>query len=113
MSYGMSRDEYWNGDIRAAFDYVEAEQYRFKRRNEEMWLQGAYICDAVAVAVHNTVVLGLNKGRGEKATYPDKPYDFTPPKENEEDNALIAKAWMEQFVEAGKNWGKEGKQNGK
>ena len=112
MSYGMSRDEYWNGDIKAAFDYVEAENIRQKRRNELMWLQGMYICDAVAVAVHNTVVLGLNKGRGEKATYPDKPYDFEPPEQNEDEDALKAEAWMQQLIAAGKNWGKGELENG-
>lgn len=111
MSYGMSRDEYWNGDILSAFDYVEAEVLRKKQLNEQLWLQGMYMCDAVAVAVNNTVCYQLANGKGEKAHYPERPYgaDLTAKEkeDKEEKDKLQAEMWLRQFVEVGKNWGKE------
>jgi len=113
MSMGMSRDEYWNGDIFSAFDYLEAERQRQKRFDEQAWLQGMYICDAVAVAVNNTACMALVGSKGEKMSYPDRPYNTQLTEEEkevkEEKETLQAKLWMEQFVQVGKKWGNEDK----
>ena len=53
MSIGMSRDEFWNGDVDMVKEYREADELRYKRRNQELWLQGMYfyeaLCDASAL----------------------------------------------------------------
>ncbi len=53
MSIGMSYDEFWNGDVSMVEAYREANELRDKRRNQELWLQGLYIyealCDASAL----------------------------------------------------------------
>lgn len=47
MSIGMSYDEFWNGDVHAVKAYRTANALRDKRRNQELWLQGRYIYDAL------------------------------------------------------------------
>ena len=101
----MSRNEYWNGDIYTAFDYVEAEQHRQKRLNNLAWLQGKYVFDAIAVVVSNAL------SKDSHLSYPERPYGYektAKEKELEEENEMLrAEAYMKQMVEVGKNWGKE------
>ena len=47
MSIGMSRDEFWNGDVDMVKEYREADELRYKRRNQELWLQGMYFYEAL------------------------------------------------------------------
>lgn len=107
MSIGMSRDEYWNGSIYLAFDYIEAEKYRQKRFDEQAWLQGLYVFKAVDTVLANA----LRKSQSEQYSYPDKPFTTTKTEEEkrleEENEMLRAEIYMKQLIEVGKNWGKE------
>ena len=47
LSIGMSERQYWDGDCSLTRSYREAERLRKQRVNEEMWLQGMYIYDAI------------------------------------------------------------------
>ena len=47
MSIGMSYDEFWNGDVSAVKAYRMANELRDRRMNQELWLQGKYIYDAL------------------------------------------------------------------
>ncbi|MBP5442292.1 MAG: hypothetical protein J6Y60_03545 [Treponema sp.] len=71
MAYGMTYEQFWYGDpwMVKAFE----ESYLLKRRvkNEEFWLQGAYIYRAV-----HAVVASAIGGRTEK--YLTNPFDFLP-----------------------------------
>ncbi len=53
MSIGMSYDDFWNGDVHMVKAYRRADELRDKRRNQELWLQGLYVyealCDASAL----------------------------------------------------------------
>lgn len=83
--------------------FFQAEKLRQKRANEEAWLNGLYVHYALAATVGN---MGLKKGE-KPLEYPSEPINFErSEEEREEDDALFAKAWMTQFVEAGKAWGK-------
>ena len=55
MFYGMSYDEYWHGNPWLVVPYRQSYLLSQRKRNEEMWLQGLYICNAVAVAIHNSL----------------------------------------------------------
>ena len=47
MSYGMSYDEYWfESPYRAKF-YLEAHKLKVKQKDEELWMQGMYIYEAL------------------------------------------------------------------
>lgn len=47
LAIGMSYDQYWNDDPMLVRAYVEADRLRQRRFDEQCWLQGAYIYDAL------------------------------------------------------------------
>lgn len=53
MLYGMTYEQFWHGDPWMATAYEQAYRLKERKRNEEMWIQGSYVCNAVAVAIHN------------------------------------------------------------
>lgn len=65
ISYGMTWDEFWNENIDRFEAYWQANQYSIERKNQELWVQGIYIKEAVASTL------------SKKAKYPVKPYRLT------------------------------------
>lgn len=51
MAIGMTYDEYWNGDNELPRYYRKAHEYKRRQRNEELWLQGLYIYQAIGALV--------------------------------------------------------------
>ena len=47
LSFGMTYEEYWNGDPEIAKYYRDKHKCERKLRNQELWLQGAYIYEAL------------------------------------------------------------------
>ena len=47
MSLGMSYHDYWDGDAQMAKYYREMYELRKEQRNSELWLQAAYIYEAL------------------------------------------------------------------
>ena len=47
LSLGMTEEQYWDKDCTLVAAYRKAEELRMNRRNQEMWLQGAYFYDAL------------------------------------------------------------------
>ena len=47
LSIGMSYKEYWYGDCWLAKHYRDAHKLRLRRDNEQAWLIGRYVYDAV------------------------------------------------------------------
>ena len=47
MSYGMSYDEYWYGSPYRAKFYLQAHKIKIKQKDEELWMQGMYIYEAL------------------------------------------------------------------
>lgn len=74
MMYGMSYDEFWNGDYTKLKYYAEKHQLEIEKRNEEMWMQGFYFYEGLDVALHNH----LSVKQTQKRNYPDKPHRITP-----------------------------------
>jgi hypothetical protein len=48
LSIGMTEEQYWDKDCCLVKFYREAEELRRERVNQEMWLQGMYIYDAIS-----------------------------------------------------------------
>lgn len=74
MSIGMSYDEFWYGDCWVASYYREAWKLKKQQLNEQFWLQGVYIYEAlidVAPILH-----AFTKKGTKPLPYPDKPYDL-------------------------------------
>lgn len=81
ISIGMTADEFWHGEPYMAAIYRKAHEMRNDERNQELWLQGLYIYDAVAVALAN----GLSKRGVPKQAYLDKPLRIRPLTEAEKE----------------------------
>lgn len=82
LSIGMSSEEYWNGDADMVKYYREADELQRERKNQELWLQGLYVYQAVA---NLSPILHAFAKRGTKAEpYPDKPFPITPKELREE-----------------------------
>ena len=97
LSIGMTYDQYWNDDCLLVKYYRKAHELANDRRNQELWLQGMYIYDALcctAPVLH-----------GAKPTpYPEKPYPITREEIEQEKeeraraNRLKAKAMFEAWA---------------
>ena len=88
LSIGMTPEQYWDGDSMLAKYYRKAEELRNKRRNQELWLQGMYIYDALCDV---SPVFHAFAKRGTKPhPYPDSPYALTN-REREEEQRIREK----------------------
>lgn len=47
LSIGMTEEQYWDKDSTLVIAYRKAEELRMTRKNNELWLQGAYFYDAL------------------------------------------------------------------
>jgi len=116
MAIGMTYEQYWFDDPLMARAFYKADRIRRERVDEEAWLHGLYVLNALNATVGNVF---REKGH-EPAEYPAEPITLTRRREEEkartekekEQQAVWAKAWMESFVQAGKNFGKNKKQEG-
>jgi hypothetical protein len=72
LSIGMTEAQYWEGDSTLVIAYREAEEIRRERKNQELWLQGMYIYDAIN---RISPVLHAFAKKGTKAQpYIEEPY---------------------------------------
>lgn len=72
LSIGMTYEQYWEGDCTLVKYYRKAEEIRNDRRNQELWLQGMYVYEAICDVAP---VLHAFAKKGTKPTpYPSKPY---------------------------------------
>ena len=72
LSIGMTPEQYWDGDPILVKYYREAERFRRQRVNEELWLQGLYVYEAICDVAP---VLHAFAKRGTKVhPYADAPY---------------------------------------
>ena len=101
MSIGMTYDEFWNGDTAAPIAYRKAEEYRKKRKNEELWMQGMYIYHALFDV---SPVLHAFAKNAKPRPYPEEPFplsreqDAEQKKTKESRSDDKAKAYMEMFA---------------
>ena len=106
LAIGMSYAEYWEGDPSLARYYRKAYQIKQEEINNNAWLQGLYIYDAISTALHNAL-------RGKNSTardYAKQPYNFNKKEKTEAEKAKEvaveqekAAAWMENFVRINKS----------
>lgn len=101
LAIGMSYAEYWTGDSSLVRYYRKAYQIKQDEINNNAWLQGMYIYDAVSTALHNAL-----RGKNTRVReYAKQPYDFKHREKTEAEKAKEveieqqkAAAWMENFV---------------
>lgn len=49
LSIGMTEEQYWDRDSTLVVAYRKAEELKTNRKNQEMWLQGAYVYEALCL----------------------------------------------------------------
>lgn len=72
MSYGMTYDEYWKESPYRAKFYREAHEMQVKQKDEEMWVQGMYIYEALCEV--SPVLHAFSKSGTKPLPYSKKPY---------------------------------------
>lgn len=103
ISIGMSIDQFYNQDVTLATVYRKAYDIKNERDNNQLWLQGMYIYDAISTSIYNAF---CRKAGQQAASYTSKPYPINQ-KQLEEDyektverERAKAKVWMENWVNA-------------
>ena len=75
LSIGMTYEQYWDGDPSLVKYYRRADEFRIERKNQELWLQGMYVYEAICDVAP---ILQAMAKKGTKASpYPEKPYAIT------------------------------------
>lgn len=104
---GVSEEKFWDSIPIEMEPYRKMDELQEQRIDYHMWLMGAYVTNAVGVAVGN-VLSGKNKA---KAQYLDKPFSMIE-KEQEEDTSADDfnkfAAWAVVYNENLKDKGKQG-----
>lgn len=72
MSYGMSYDEYWYGSPYRAKFYLDAHKIKTKQKDEELWMQGMYIYEALCDV--SPILHAFSKNGTKPLPYSKKPY---------------------------------------
>lgn len=94
LSIGLSFEQYWDGDCLLAKYYREAHELKQKRRNQELWMQGLYIYEALADLA--PILRSFNNKPQKAEPYPSEPFPLTP-KEIREKKEREQKAAYEQI----------------
>ena len=72
MSYGMSYNEYWYGSPYRAKFYSKAHQIKIKQKDEELWMQGMYIYEALCDV--SPILHAFSKNGTKPLPYATHPY---------------------------------------
>lgn len=68
---GMTYEQFWLDDPALARAYRKADEIRRRRTNEELWLGGIYVAEALSATVGNMFT------KGQKYQYPAEPKPIT------------------------------------
>ena len=72
LAIGMTPEQYWDGDCTLVEYYRKAEEIRNEKRNQELWLQGMYIYEALCDV--SPILHAFAKKGAKPHQYPSKPY---------------------------------------
>ena len=99
----MTYDQFWNDDPMLASYYRKATEIKVERKNQELWLQGLYIYEALCDVAP---IMNAMAKKGTKARpYPEQPYSITEAqrkREKEEEERRVAnkgKMFMEMLMQ--------------
>ena len=82
LAIGMTSEQYWDGDSTLTKYYRKADELNRKRKNEELWLQGMYIYEALCAV--SPVMNAFAKKGTKPRPYADHPYALTTSDREEE-----------------------------
>lgn len=111
----MTYEQYWDGDSTLPIYYRKAQSIRNTNRNQELWLQGMYIYDALCRV--SPVLNAFAKNGTKPVAYTSEPYALTYAEQvqkrarDEENQMKLMLAKMEaSMIELNKKF-KEGEMN--
>ena len=70
LSIGMTYEQYWESDPMLAKYFRQANEIKNERKNQELWLQGLYVYNALVA------IMPVKKGE-EQPKYPAKPFTIS------------------------------------
>lgn len=105
LSLGMTYEQFWYKETDLLNTYVKAETIRQRKRNNEMWLQGAYIYNAIGSLA--PILNGMVKNP-KAQPYMAQPIPITEEDRIEQQNQRILnfEKQMKVFAQRGKKDGK-------
>lgn len=101
MSYGMSYNDFWYGDITMTTFYLKAHKLKLKEKDAEFWKQGMYIYEAICDC--SPILHPFSKAT-KPLPYPEKPYSVKKEEEEQitkqqiENERLKAQIWMNNWI---------------
>lgn len=102
LAMGMTPEQFWEGDPDLARYYRKAEEIRNEKRNQELWLQGMYIYEALCDA--SPIFNAFAKKGTKPRPYAEHPYSLTDRERKKEQEAKEqrmrdkAKRYMENIM---------------
>lgn len=85
LAMGMTPEQFWEGDPDLARHYRRAEEIRNEKRNQELWLQGLYIYEALCDA--SPIFHSFAKKGTKPRPYAERPYSLTDKERKKEQKA--------------------------
>lgn len=109
LSYGMTLSQYWDDDPYMAVYFRKLNKINQDRLNEQLWLQGLYIYDALI----RLAPIFQPMGGSMPEPYPEKPYELREPTREERVDAekqqmLDMQAYLEGIIAREQNEEKKG-----
>ena len=74
LSIGMTPEQFWDGDCELVKFYRQAHELKKEQINQELWMQGLYIYEAIA---NLSPMLKPFVKNPKPRPYPEKPYPLT------------------------------------
>lgn len=71
LAMGMTWEQFWFEAPEIAVSYRKADTIRKRRKNEELWLEGVYVAEALNATVGNMF------SKGARHEYPAEPFALT------------------------------------
>ena len=109
LSIGMTAEQFWKGDPTLVIYYRKAAELKNERKNQELWLQGMYIYEALCDV--SPIMHAMAKKGTKPHPYPESPYAITENQrkreveEKERKVAMKGKRMFEAFIAQSKKQG--------
>lgn len=108
LSYGMSYEQYWNGDCIIVKFYREKHKRELEHMNFREWLSGAYIYNAL---VASSPLFNAFSSRNKPFDYLAKPFSITKEQQEAEERERYKKQ-IQEFADFAKRFNAQRKQDG-
>lgn len=83
LSIGMTYELFWHGDAALVKAYRKAQEIQNQKRNEEMWMQGLYIYEALCDVA--PILRAFAKKNAKPTPYATQPYPLKSEKKNKDE----------------------------